>query len=251
MKKHIPNAFTFGNLFCGFLSTSYTINGDLKSATILIFIAIMLDAVDGRIARILGVSNPIGKELDSLADIVSFGVAPAYLTAYSYFSEFNIYGLVMAGIFPMFGAYRLARFNITSQEESLKHFKGIPITLAGGVVTFLVLFQKDIALWIFVIVFYLLCILMVSRIKLPSFKKIGLPKNSVLITLFIFYMFYLFAKAEFEQVPWLFYVALSIYILFISVRYIKEKEPKFPVKNRMFVRRFKLKRKRSSENKDV
>jgi len=250
MKKHIPNLFTFGNLFCGFLSTSYIINGDSKSATILIFIAIMLDAVDGRIARILGVSNPIGMELDSLADIVSFGVAPAYLAAYSYFGDFNIYGLIISAFFPLFGAYRLARFNITSQEETLKYFKGIPITMAGGIVTFLVLFEKIIPLWLFVIIFYGLCVLMVSRIRIPSFKKVGLPKNSIIITLFIFYMFYLFAKTEFQHIPTLFYIALGIYILFVAVRYIKEKEPKLPLKNKVFAKRLKIKMKGRNVNKN-
>ncbi|MDQ0247009.1 CDP-diacylglycerol--serine O-phosphatidyltransferase [Bacillus fengqiuensis] len=234
MKRHIPNLFTFGNLFCGFLSIAYIINDDLRNATILIFIAIMLDAVDGRIARILGVSNPIGKELDSLADIVSFGVAPAFLAAHTYFIDFNMYGIIMSGLFPLFGSYRLARFNITSQDESLKHFEGIPITLAGGIVTFLTLFVKAIPLWIFILLFYGLCFFMVSRIKIPSFKKVGLPRYSVLITLFLFYMFYLIAKSRFENVPVLFYVALITYILFITVRYIKEKETRFPMRRKNF-----------------
>lgn len=171
MKNQIPNLLTLGNLFCGFLSIGYIINGDSKNATILIFIAIMLDVLDGRVARILGVSNDIGKQLDSLCDIVSFGVAPAFLAAHSYFLDLNMFGLMMAGLFPLFGAYRLARFNITPTDESLKHFKGIPITLAGALVTFLVLFENTVPLWLFIIIFYGLCILMVSTVKIPSFLK--------------------------------------------------------------------------------
>ncbi|WP_409304273.1 CDP-diacylglycerol--serine O-phosphatidyltransferase [Peribacillus sp. SCS-155] len=234
MKRHIPNLFTFGNLFCGFLSISYVINGDLRNATILIFIAIMLDVVDGRVARILGVSSRIGMELDSLADIVSFGVAPAFLVAYTYFIDFDMYGIYAAGLFPLFGAYRLARFNITSQAESLKHFKGIPITLAGGIVTFLTLFHASITLWLFILLFYALCFFMVSTIKIPSFKKFGLPKHSVLITLFLFYMFYLVARSRFENVPEFFYIALVAYIIFIIVRYFNEKEPRTKIRRRNF-----------------
>ena len=141
MKKHIPNMLTLGNLLCGFLSIGCIITGDLRNATILIFIALMLDALDGRVARILGVSNEMGKELDSLADIVSFGVAPAFLAVHTYFNGFGQVGLLIAGLFPLFGAYRLARFNITDQAESVKYFKGIPITLAGGIVAFCVLFE--------------------------------------------------------------------------------------------------------------
>lgn len=241
MKKHIPNILTFGNLFCGFLAISYIINGDMRNAPILIFIAIMLDAVDGRVARILGVSNEMGKELDSLADIVSFGVVPALLVAYTYFSDFEMLGIVIAGLFPLFGAYRLARFNISDQSESLRYFKGIPITLAGGIVTFLVLFAKTIPVWIFFIIYYLLAILMVSRVRIPSFKKVGLPKYSGLITLFLFYMVYLYAKARFEQVPIFFYVALATYILYVVVRFFKEKEPRFPMRRRKLPKRFKWK----------
>lgn len=241
MKKHIPNLLTFGNLFCGFLAITYIINGDMRIAPILIFIAIMLDAVDGRVARILGVSNELGKELDSLADIVSFGVVPALLVAYTYLGDFGMTGILLAGLFPLFGAYRLARFNITDQTESLKFFKGIPITLAGGIVTFLVLFSKSIPILLFMIIFYLLAIMMVSRVKIPSLKKIGLPKYSVLITLFLFYMVYLFAKTRTEHVSVYFYVALATYILYVVVRFFKEKEPRFPIRRRKLPKRFKWK----------
>lgn len=246
MKRYIPNTLTFGNLFCGFLSIGYIMNGDSKNATILIFIALMLDALDGRAARILGVSNEIGKELDSLADIVSFGVAPAYLASITYFGDLGMLGIAISGLFPLFGSYRLARFNMTNQDDSLNHFKGIPITLAGGIVTFLLLFETHINMWIFVLIFYGLSFLMVSTIKIPSFKKVGLPKNSVLITLFLFYMFYLVAKTQFEHIPVFFYVALVLYILFIVVRYIKEKEPRFPIRKKRGIKR---KRYRKMPNK--
>ncbi|MBT2755090.1 CDP-diacylglycerol--serine O-phosphatidyltransferase [Mesobacillus foraminis] len=247
MKKHIPNLLTFGNLFCGFLAINYIINGDIRNASILIFIAIMLDAVDGRVARILGVSNELGMELDSLADIVSFGVVPAFLAANTYFHDFGMYGVVMSGLFPLFGAYRLARFNVTSQTDSLKHFKGIPITLAGGIVTFLVLFAGRIPVWVFLIVFYLLAILMVSTIKIPSFKKVGLPRYGFLITLFLFYMLYLFARSRFEQVPIYFYVALGVYILYVVVRFFKEKETRIPIRRRKLPKRFKWKLRKTKD----
>lgn len=225
MKKHIPNLFTFGNLFCGFLSIPYIVNNDIKNATLLIFIALMLDAIDGRAARILNVSGDLGKQLDSLADVVSFGVAPALLASYTYFSDYGMVGIVFSAIFPICGAYRLARFNITSTEESLNYFKGIPITFAGGLISLIILFEKYIPFWLFLILFLGLALLMVSKIKIPSFKKIPIPKNGVLVTLFLFYMFYLFAKNSFEKVPGFFYISLFIYILFITVRYIRVKRP--------------------------
>ncbi len=231
-KRYIPNALTFGNLFCGFLSLGYIINQDIRNATILIFIAMMLDALDGRAARILGVSNDFGKELDSLADIVSFGIAPAFLAIYTYFIDYGMAGMVIAGVFPLFGAYRLARFNLTSTNEPSKYFRGIPITFAGGLVAFLVLFYKVIPVPVFAVIYFVLGILMASSFKIPSFKDIPLPKYSFLVTIFLLYMTFLIAKSN--KVPIFFYVALGIYILFILLRFVKEKEIKFPK------RRFKL-----------
>lgn len=236
MKKQIPNLMTLGNLYCGYLSISYIISGDVRNATILIFIALMLDALDGRMARILGVADDMGKQLDSLADIVSFGVAPAFLASYTYLIDFDPYGLLIAGLFPLFGCYRLARFNITPAEESLKHFKGIPITFAGGLVAFLVLLENWIHVSIFIIIFFGLAILMVSTIKIPSFKKVKLNYYTVIITLFLLYMFYLIAKSGFKSVPEFFYVAIAIYIFFIVARYIKGKTPKFRIKKTRTIR---------------
>ena len=232
MKRHIPNLFTFGNLFCGFLSLHFSMNGDVRNATILIFIAIMLDAVDGRIARILGVANDLGKQLDSLADIVSFGVAPAYLVAYTYLNGLGIWGLILTAVFPLFGAYRLARFNLTKTEESLEYFTGIPITLAGGTVTFIVLLNQYIHPIVFMLIFYLLAILMVSTIKIPSLKDVKLPKNGIITSIFMVYMLYILWKNDFSGVSIYFWIALLIYIVFIALRFIKEKKPVQPKKKR-------------------
>jgi CDP-diacylglycerol--serine O-phosphatidyltransferase len=225
MKKEIPNLLTLGNLFCGFLAINATINGNIRNAAILIFIAIMLDAMDGRLARILGVSNDFGKQLDSLADIVSFGVVPAFMASYVYF-EGEYLGIILSGLFPLFGAYRLARFNITPTDQSLKYFKGIPITLAGAVVTFLTLFEKDIPDYLFIAIYITLALLMVSTVKIPSMKKIKLPKNAFITTIFILYMGYVFLIVKAESVPISFFIALAVYIVFIVIRFIKEKEPK-------------------------
>lgn len=232
MKRHIPNLFTFGNLFCGFLSLHFSMNGDVRNATILIFIAIMLDAVDGRIARILGVANDLGKQLDSLADIVSFGVAPAYLVAYTYLNGLGIWGLILTAVFPLFGAYRLARFNLTKTEESLEYFTGIPITLAGGTVAFIVLLNQYIHPIVFMLIFYLLAILMVSTIKIPSLKEVKLPKNGIITSIFMVYMLYILWKNDFSGVSIYFWIALLIYIVFIALRFIKEKKPVQPKKKR-------------------
>ncbi|WP_043930991.1 CDP-diacylglycerol--serine O-phosphatidyltransferase [Bacillus sp. EB01] len=249
-KRFIPNALTFGNLFCGFLAIGYIMHGDIRNATILIFIAMMLDALDGRVARILGVSNEFGKELDSLADIVSFGVVPAYLAINTYFADFGMTGLVLAGAFPLFGAYRLARFNLTQSDVSLNHFQGVPITFAGGLVTFLILFHNSIPVLLFAIIYILLCYLMASTLKIPSFKKIPLPRYGVIITAFIFYMMYWAAKVKLESIPVFFWIALAMYIVFLVFRFVREKEIKWMPIRGIRIKKFKIrKRKKPKKTK--
>src|SRR5574342_31866 len=138
--KMIPNMFTLGNLYCGFLSIGFAANGQFNNAAILILIGMMLDSMDGRLARMLKADSQLGKELDSLADIVTFGVAPSFLVYYTYFHNFGILGTLVAGLFPLFGAYRLARFNISTDKSSLNYFIGVPITAAGGIMAILTLF---------------------------------------------------------------------------------------------------------------
>lgn len=129
-KNAVPNIFTLSNLSFGVLSLMMTFQGDYKMASLFILIAGLIDRYDGRVARLLDVSSEIGKELDSLADLVSFGVAPSILMFNLYgFSELGLLGYLLLLIFPMSGAYRLARYNITSFDGL---FTGVPITAAGS-----------------------------------------------------------------------------------------------------------------------
>ena len=134
----IPNALTLGNLTCGFVSVILSGTGSsegLRVAAMLILVAALLDGVDGQAARLLAVDSPLGKELDSLADCVAFGVAPGYLAYKTYLSGLCVtlaglpvdLAILLAAIFPVCAAYRLARFNIRSTPGS---FSGLP--LSGG-----------------------------------------------------------------------------------------------------------------------
>lgn len=149
--KHIPNAITSGNVACGTLATLFAIYGKLDIAVLFILIAALLDFLDGLTARLLNAYSEMGKELDSLADVVSFGVAPAALL----FSllRVSIYGDVVhideivepadiailstAVIMPICGALRLAKFNVDPDQS--QHFKGIPIPANALIVCSLVL----------------------------------------------------------------------------------------------------------------
>jgi CDP-diacylglycerol---serine O-phosphatidyltransferase len=133
-KSAVPNFFTFSNLACGVLSLMMTIQHDYKWACLFILIAGFIDRYDGRVARFLNVSSDLGKELDSLADLVSFGVAPSILVCYIYnFTSLGIIGYLLVTIFPISGAYRLARYNATTFNDV---FTGVPITIAGAFLAF-------------------------------------------------------------------------------------------------------------------
>jgi len=196
LTKCIPNLFTLGNLYCGFLSIGFAASGQYKNAAVLILIGMMLDSMDGRLARMLKVDSNLGKELDSLADIVTFGVAPSFLVYYTYFFNFGILGLAVAGMFPLFGAYRLARFNIGTVKSSMHYFVGVPITAAGGILALLTLFGGKLPNIITTVIFTALCFLMVSRIRIPSLKEIPLPKYGTIVTLFLGCLLYLIYKGD-------------------------------------------------------
>lgn len=221
VKKSIPNIFTLSNLFCGFLSIGFAANGDFKNAAVLILIGMMLDSMDGRIARILNAQSDLGKELDSLADIVTFGVAPAILIYHISFSEFGLIGYMIAGLFPLFGAYRLARFNITSKNSN-DFFTGVPITAAGGILTLLALLNHWLPNILINAIFMSLCFLMVSKLKIPSFKKVPLPKYGTIITLLLGYVLFLIIKSN--DYPKFIYIAIPLYITFIGYRIKKGKQ---------------------------
>lgn len=224
IRNSIPNLFTLLNLFFGFLSVMYSAIGDYKNAAILILIGMMLDSMDGRMARMLHVESELGKELDSLADIVTFGVAPAMMAYYSYFSYFGIPGMAVAGLFPLFGAYRLARFNINAVKSSLHYFTGVPITAGGGLLTLLTLFHGRMPSIILPIAFFVICFLMVSKVKIPSLKEVPLPKYGIIITAFLGYAIYIVFRKEHHRFPYFIYVAIPLYISFIGYQLVRSKK---------------------------
>ncbi len=137
METIIPNMITSGNMLCGMLSLVLAFHGHLVPASWLIFIAVIFDFMDGKMARKLGGSSSFGMELDSLADVVSFGVAPA-MVMYSVYLKgfFGVTGAIVAAFFALCGALRLARFNVHHVDGS---FQGLPIPAAGHfVVSFVV-----------------------------------------------------------------------------------------------------------------
>lgn len=202
MKKHIPNTLTCLNLVCGTLSAMAALKGNLEMAAIWIIIAAVFDFLDGFAARMLKVASPIGKELDSLSDIVSFGVAPAmiiytWLTRCLYEMAPAISGSgfmklmpYIALLVPAMSAVRLARFNIDERQATT--FIGLPtpanalflgfIPLAADKLSFLNNFWM---VWIFILIFSLLLVSPISMMSLKfkdlKFKGINIARYVLII----------------------------------------------------------------------
>jgi CDP-diacylglycerol--serine O-phosphatidyltransferase len=178
----LPTLFTVGNLFCGYLSIWCSIRGTFEIAAYLIIIAAVLDALDGRIARLTHSASEFGEEYDSLADLVSFGVAPAVL-AYSWgLSDFSRLGWLVSFLFVVCGSMRLARFNIQTHVVDKKYFIGLPIPAAAATLSALVLATPEPLVdrvWMtgLLAVTIVLSYLMISTIRYRSFKDLDLKRR--------------------------------------------------------------------------
>ncbi len=193
----LPNLLTAGNLFCGFLALTKIVEADLhaanfsvviRTAIFFIILACVFDLLDGRVARLGGYESPFGREFDSLADIVSFGVAPAFLVhrvvLHDVFEVHPELGWFIASVYLICGALRLARFNCLAAQPDPskgKEFLGFPIPAAAGLVASLTLFllwwddkgfTRNAWRHVLPVIMVFLSIMMVSDVKYPSFKKL-------------------------------------------------------------------------------
>lgn len=170
----VPNLVTLGSMFCGFLAIIYASSMRYEKATIAIAFSILLDGLDGRVARRLNATSKFGGEFDSFADFVSFGIAPAMLMYHWCFKPLaDEFGVFITFVFALCSASRLARFNIT--DTSLKSFVGLPTPGAAGMVAAVVNFSPavdpSLTLCLFgALMMLALAYLMVSQIEFFSIK---------------------------------------------------------------------------------
>jgi CDP-diacylglycerol--serine O-phosphatidyltransferase len=171
--RMIPSIFTLANLLFGFLALIWVIERNFTLAAAMILLSVLMDSLDGKVARRLSVSSDFGKELDSLSDLVSFGVAPAILTYQAILQPHQIgyikyFGLGISVVFALCGAIRLARFNMLNITT---YFVGVPITFAGGFMALLIFLRAMLPWYIYPISMVILAFLMVSTFKVPKLSK--------------------------------------------------------------------------------
>jgi len=182
--------------------------GNFVLASWLILLALVFDGLDGRIARMTNTTSQFGVEFDSLADIISFGIAPAMLLYFFIGNEFGRFGILVSALYVIFGAIRLARFNISTAKTDPNVFIGLPIPTAAIFVSmWILLFHKyTLEEYAIVLLFLTLAIavLMVSNFRYPSFKKVSLDKPMVFKTMIILMLtaslLYLFSAEGFAIV---------------------------------------------------
>ena len=212
----LPSLFTTGNVFCGFYAFVAVLNEHFYFAAWAIAVGMIFDALDGRIARLTKTTSAFGEQYDSLADIITFGMAPAFL-AYSWvLKPFGRLGWMAAFLFLLCAALRLARFNVTKPEIRSQHFIGLPspaaaVVVASIVIAFEDLFATRMNPFIMVMVVYALAFLMVSNIKYPAFKQFDFKKR-VVFSRFLFVILFIYVLATIPRVA-LFILGISYAVI--------------------------------------
>lgn len=230
----LPNLFTASSIFVGVISIVEASKGHFILASWLVLLALIFDGLDGRIARMTNTTSQFGVEFDSLADIISFGIAPAMLLYFFIGHEFGRFGILVSALYVIFGAIRLARFNISTAKTDPNVFIGLPIPTAAIFLSMWILLFHKYTLENYSIVLLLLAlgvaILMVSNFRYPSFKKVQLDRPMVFKTMILFVLIasllYLFAAEGFALI-------ILIYVLYgplralrtLNLRKIKIKKP--------------------------
>lgn len=227
----LPSLFTVGNMLCGFASVLHAIHGRLELAGWLILLAGLLDGLDGRIARLTGSTSEFGKEYDSLADVVSFGVAPAILAYEWGLQGMGRLGWLVTFLFVVAGSVRLARFNVGAAVADRRFFTGLPIPAGAGAVTLMVLLDSDpvfdrrlsLVVWAFVL---LVSVLMVSTIPYQSLKQVNLRRRWPARTFFVIAL--VVAAIAFWKL-WALAALCATYLLSGPVEYVSRKLLRRPV----------------------
>lgn len=168
----LPNVVTFGNLLCGVTAIMLATRGYFLAAPLVIFFAGLLDVLDGVLARRFRGGDAFGEALDSLADIISFGIAPALLIYEGFLEPWPILGWVVAGGYAICGAWRLARF---AAVEKTPFFQGLPITMAGMSVSAFLFYPKFWSPRAVALITLGLAILMVSHLRFPKIAMLLRP----------------------------------------------------------------------------
>ena len=211
----LPSLLTTGNLFCGFLAIILAADGRFTDAAISIFVAMLMDMLDGKVARLTKTTTQFGVEFDSIADVVSFGVAPAFMLYSFALSRLGRAAWLGAFLFVACGALRLARFNVYSGVSDRRYFVGLPIPAAAGIVAsvMLLLGNEELERWQSAAVAvgtYVVSILMVTTFRYYSFKEVDFARRRPASVLVLVVLAVLIVATHPQ---WFLFLLFSAYVL--------------------------------------
>ncbi|MBL8369059.1 MAG: CDP-diacylglycerol--serine O-phosphatidyltransferase [Candidatus Accumulibacter sp.] len=235
----LPNLFTTAALFCGFFAIVQAMKGGFEAAAVAIFVAMVLDGLDGRVARMTRTQSAFGAEYDSLSDMVSFGVAPALVSYAWALKDLGRLGWIAAFIYCAGAALRLARFNTTLEVIDKRYFQGLPSPAAAALVTaFLwVMIDKDVAAadvrWAACTLVIFAGISMVTNVRFYSFKDVNLRRSVPFIFVVAIVLGFAFVSYDTPVALFGLFVAyaLSGYVLALTHR-LRRKAPPPPIEQR-------------------
>ena len=196
----LPNILTLVGVCIGLTSIKFAFDGKFELSIIAVIVAAIIDGLDGRIARLIKGTSKVGKELDSLTDVISFGVAPAFIMYFWSLSEIGRLGWLISLIFVVCVALRLARFNVNSEADPSwrdNFFEGIP-SPAGGILVLMPIIYSFSEIQFFSpnynilvpVLFISISFLLISKIPTYSLKKIVVPRNTTIFLLFIIVLYF-------------------------------------------------------------
>ena len=196
----LPNILTLVGVCIGLTSIKFAFDGKFELSIIAVIVAGVIDGLDGRIARLIKGTSKVGKELDSLTDVISFGVAPAFIMYFWSLSEIGRLGWLISLIFVVCVALRLARFNVNSEADPSwrdNFFEGIP-SPAGGILVLMPIIYSFSEIQFFnvnykmvvPILFIVISILLISKIPTYSLKKIVVPRSATIFLLFVVVLYF-------------------------------------------------------------
>ena len=231
----LPNSFTLTALFCAFFAITQSMHGHYETAAVAVFVSMLLDGMDGRVARWTNSQSAFGEQLDSLADMVSFGVAPALIAYKWQLFEFGRIGYSVAFIYCACAALRLALFNTLIGKVDKRWFIGIPSPTAAALVIGLVWMDHNLgglplARWWCLIITLFAGLSMVAQVRFWSFKEINVRRKVPFFGLLLAVIGFLVITWEPSLVLFLLFLAYSLsgYVMWFWQRGRKQKAPQKP-----------------------
>ncbi len=227
----LPNVLTTFGLFSGFLAIIFAIEGQYASSAIAIFVAMLWDGLDGRVARLTNTQSEFGAQYDSMADLLSFGVAPAFLVYFWQFSDLGKIGWIAAFIYVTAGALRLARFNTQIGTEDKRYFQGLPSPSAAALVAGMVWSKEIIGVSDFdqymVLISWVILVsagvLMVSNIRYYSFKELNLKGRATFRLLLLTTLIIITVAVKPSAVLFIFFFVYALSGLFMTIIDVRKK----------------------------